>query len=252
MANPLSPRLRNVGRRKMTGNNDTAKDFLRGHPAGFCLPERERPLALALGSYDIPEAIDNRAYCTPVEDQGSKPWCAAYTAAAFAENVVWRREGVIRQVEEADIYAWAKAHDGIEGDGTTLSAALGGLLRCSPSFDIDICRVRGVYGEEAARIAIHRFGCFLAGFDITKEWYDPKKAGLCGAKCVIASPVSSRNPKIGGHAVLVVAYDGRGVWVENSWGDGWGKGGFGFVSWAAFNSQFMGGAVLTHALDGFK
>lgn len=35
----------------------------------------------------------------------------------------------------------------------------------------------------------------------------------------------------GGHAMLVVGYDSRGVTIVNSWGTGWGRDGFGLISW---------------------
>jgi len=36
----------------------------------------------------------------------------------------------------------------------------------------------------------------------------------------------------GGHAFAIVAYDREGFWIQNSWGDGWGKDGFAHVSYA--------------------
>ena len=36
---------------------------------------------------------------------------------------------------------------------------------------------------------------------------------------------------LGSHAVAIVAYDDRGFWVQNSWGDSWAAGGFGHLSY---------------------
>jgi hypothetical protein len=36
---------------------------------------------------------------------------------------------------------------------------------------------------------------------------------------------------LGGHAFAIVAYDERGLWIQNSWGKSWGKGGFGLVNY---------------------
>ena len=222
--------------------------FIDAHKVGFCLmPKGAAKLpALKFGvKLDVPVAVDNRCYRTAVEDQGSKPWCAAYSAAAFAENVLWRRDGRIRQVEPAPIYKWAKAHDGDpEGDGTTLTAALEGMLAATgATFDAKLCRVRLVRGEEDIKAAIHRFGCFLGGFMITREWYELKSgAAITGRKC----------DSYGGHAVLVCGYDKDKLYFENSWGKRWGTGGFGFIEWGAVKKQFMYGAVATHVLDGFR
>lgn len=223
------------------------------HPVGnWCrpLPEKSRVVPLKFGRLDVPDAVDNRAYCTAIEDQGALPHCAAYTAAAFAENVIWRRDGRIRQVETEPLYKWAKQHDGEpDGDGTTLEAVLKALL-ARGIFDPKLCRIRKVGSAlvgtdiEDVKATVHRFGCFLAGFRITEEWYD--YSGRQGN-------ISGRTVKpIGGHAVLVCGYNPNGVWIENSWGQKWAYNGFGFIEWAAFKKQFMYGTVLTHCLDGFK
>jgi len=36
----------------------------------------------------------------------------------------------------------------------------------------------------------------------------------------------------GGHAVFAMKYDANGVWIENSWGTGWGLNGWAELSWA--------------------
>jgi hypothetical protein len=223
-------------------------DFRRSHFAGGLLvsPSRPERPTLKLGRLDLPRAVDNRAYCTAIEDQGRTPWCAAYTAAAFAENVTWRRDGFITQVEPEPIYAWAKQHDGAKDeDGTTLDMACE-ALRSLGVFDKSICRTRMIRTIDDLKAAIHRFGCALGGFAITDEWYELYASGLenvTGAR---------HNASRGGHAVLVVGYNPAGIWIENSWGSLWGAQGFAFVEWGAVKRQFIYGAVLTHCLDGFN
>lgn len=233
------------------------RDFIKAHKVGnYCRISgaalKGTMPVLKLGKLDLPAAVDNRNYCTAIEDQGSKPWCAAYTAAAFAENVLWRKTGRIEQVEPKWVYEWAKKHDGDPtGDGTTLDCVLD-ALRSREVFDPKVCKVRmvgtGWLGTSAddVKAAIHRFGCMLGGFNITEEWYELAKQGefeITGRR---------KTTQLGGHAVLVVGYDSRGVWFENSWGKDWGKDGFGFIQWPAFRKQFMYGTVLTNCLDGLK
>jgi len=224
------------------------KDFIKAHPVGdWCKgkPSNAHMPALRFGKLDVPEFVDNRSYCTEVEDQGTKPWCAAYTAAAFAENVLWRRDGRIKQIEPEPIYKWAKAHDGNPtGDGTSLDVVLNALL--AKGVFAAPCKVKLVgRDEDVVKATIHRFGCFLGGFAITREWYD-----LSGGKTV--KVVGKTADGLGGHAVMVCGYDKGGVWVENSWGKAWGAGGFGYLTWDAFRKQFMYGTVLTNCLNGFK
>jgi len=228
-------------------------DFTKAHPVGNWCKEKptnaNRPV-LKFGRLDVPAAVDNRQYCTAIEDQGAKPWCAAYTAAAFAENVLWRKTGRIEQIEPNWIYAYAKKHDGDpDGDGTTLDCVLDALV-FNGTFP-KTCKIRMVgrgwtgTDEQDVKAAIHRFGCFLGGFDITEEWYDLAKRG-------VENVTGRKSPSLGGHAVLVCGYNAGGVWIENSWGKDWGKDGFGFVEWPAFRKQFMYGTVLTHCLDGLS
>jgi len=223
------------------------RDFIKAHPVGnWCKPKLSNAKlpSLKFGKLDVPAAVDNRCYCTAIEDQGSKPWCAAYTAAAFAENVLWRRDGKISEIDPEWIYKYAKAHDGDPyGEGTTLDCVLDALLK-KGVFGKD-CKVRMVGDEDDVKAAIHRFGCFLGGFNITDEWYDLSRRGV---ENVTGKPSSS----LGGHAVLVCGYNSGGVWIENSWGKDWGKDGFGFIEWVAFRKQFMYGTVLTNCLNGFR
>lgn len=231
------------------------QQFIANHPVDrgwLKIPKRvEKMPVLKFGRLDVPKAVDNRFYCTPIEDQGNKPWCAAYTAAAFAENVLWRRTGRISQIEPDWIYAYAKQHDGDpNGDGTTLDQVLE-ALRYQRTFDPKVCKVRmvghGFLGtdEQDVKATIHRFGCFLGGFNITDEWYDLTKKG-------ITNVTGRKGQTLGGHAVLVVGYNEAGVWIENSWGEDWGEKGFGFIEWPAFRKQFLYGTVLTNCLDGMK
>lgn len=46
-----------------------------------------------------------------------------------------------------------------------------------------------------------------------------------------AVPMPSGN-LVGGHGIFILAYDQIGAWFANSWGTGWGKGGFGRFPWA--------------------
>lgn len=233
------------------------RDFIKAHKVGnYCRISgaalRGTMPVLKLGKLDLPAAVDNRNYCTAIEDQGSKPWCAAYTAAAFAENVLWRKTGRIEQVEPKWVYQYAKQHDGDPtGDGTTLDCVLAALLS-RKIFDPKVCKVKMVgngwlgTSTDDVKAAIHRFGCLLGGFNITEEWYALAKKG--------EETITGRrmNTSLGGHAVLVVGYNPAGVWFENSWSKDWGKDGFGFIEWRAFKEQWMYGTVLTNCLDGFK
>ncbi len=48
---------------------------------------------------------------------------------------------------------------------------------------------------------------------------------------VVGLPVAGEASR-GNHAVFAPKYDQTGVWIENSWGTGWGRSGWGELSWA--------------------
>lgn len=226
-------------------------DFAKSHTVGFCkMPkdiERIPTFGFTNGRFVAPDTVDLRDYCTKTEDQGSLPYCAAYTAAGFAENILWRKNDVPRDIDPKPIYAAAKRIDGMPNeDGTTLTAVCE-VLRNMGYFDKDKCKTQVIYRDNAkalVRYAVHKFGCLISGFGITEEWYTANAHNpvITGERL---------NSSLGGHAVLICGYTRKFVIIQNSWGEDWGKDGFGFITWDAFEKQFQYGAVLTNALDGF-
>ena len=222
------------------------------NPSGLKIPGRlAGRLALKVSAlFEAPKELLLDGYCTPAEDQGSKPWCAAYAATNFAESVLWRMKGFRRDIDPAPVYRYAKTIDGDpEGDGTYLECALKGLVATNV-FRRE-CRVRtfgnswfgfgATDGLNETRYAVHRYGCCLAGFNITDEWFAPRDAVIRGGTGFEMQ---------GGHAVLVCGYDEGGFLVMNSWGKAYGREGKVYVSNRAFERQFMYGAVLTRVFDG--
>lgn len=225
------------------------EDFKRNHRVGFCRRPHDFDLLPSLSAggvrFDAPQTVYTMDYCTKPEDQGSRPWCAAYAAAGFAENIFWRKNHYRTEIDPAPLYAYAKTVDGDpNGDGTTLNAVLEALL-AKGIFNPSVCRVKVVrpYMNDV-KFALHSFGCILAGFDISEEWYllNRKHQSVCQ---------NGYAPQ-GGHAVLLCGYDRKGVYFQNSWGTEWGFSGFGIVSWGQLAKQMIYGACLTNCLDGMS
>lgn len=216
------------------------------YKAGFCLKPKgfgRLPVLSASRKFFAPARVDCRDYMTPTEDQGDKPWCAAYAVANWAESMLWRRDDTFDQIKPEWIYAYAKEHDGMPDiEGTTLTAALEALR--GSVFDRDVCKVKVVKPNRLAfKYAIHKFGAIVAGFNVSEKWYECTKDN-----CVI-SELGQEN--YGGHAVIVCGYDWDGVYIQNSWGaKDWGNYGFAKIVWDVFEKQVVYGAVLSNVLDG--
>lgn len=225
------------------------------NPSGLKVPAKAPPKKARLCAskgFSPPGELLLDGYCTPAEDQGATPMCAAYAASNFAESVLWRRNGRQTQVDPSPVYDLAKTIDGSPGtDGTYLESALEALVRLG--IMPDMCKVRTFGsssfglgpsdGLDELKYAIHRYGCCVAGFMITDEWFEPKRGTLRGSGLYTTE---------GGHAVLACGYDKDGVIVMNSWGKGYGHDGKVYLANRVFREQFMYGAVLTHALDGLE
>lgn len=224
------------------------EEFAKKHPAGYCkMPRGFSHLAAMKASQQFmaPSRIDLRDYCTPTEDQGEKPWCAAYAAAQWAENIKWRLLDVPQNYETEPIYKYAKTIDGdINGDGTSLTAVLEYVRKFLFS-DNTKCTVRVLRPNRlSVKYAIHKFGCALGGFNIDSSWW-----GVTKDAPVITGKGA---PNQGGHATLICGYDKQGVWIQNSWGKSWGEYGFAKIPWEVFDKQFLYGAVVSHVLDGMN
>ena len=217
------------------------------HPVGDLIVPRNLDELPALGfsssQFVAPRTVYCMDYFLPAKDQGRKPWCAGYSAAAFLENILWRRDDVPQNVDPTWIYQWAKQHDGMPTiDGTSLTAVLDALLahQCFPA---NKCQVKVLKSIEQVKYAIHKYGCCLLGLNISKEWYscNSKKTAIYGQK-------GTDQSLIGGHAVVAGGMDDTGIYILNSWGAEWASYGRVLLTWEQMKRQFIYGAVLDNCL----
>jgi hypothetical protein len=70
----------------------------------------------------------------------------------------------------------------------------------------------------------------------------------------IVGPPQAGDTMYGGHAITAFAYDANGVWIENSWGAGWGDSGWAELSWDFIAGSFGGHANVqdAHTIDGLS
>jgi hypothetical protein len=76
----------------------------------------------------------------------------------------------------------------------------------------------------AMHAAISEVGVLYASANVHSGWDNVKKDG--------AIPFSDKVKMLGGHAFAIVAYDEGGFWIQNSWSNAWGLGGFARISYA--------------------
>lgn len=191
--------------------------------------------------FAYPKTLDMRDLVLQTENQGMTSMCAAYTATSWLESLMWRKTGKPVNYDPKVLYEKAKQLDGMpQEEGTTLEAVMNGIIDLGWA---DSCKrkdITNIFNSNQLKRAIHRYGTCLLGFMITDKW------GEHVDKLVFDQ--LDGNPQ-GGHAVICVGYNDIGVFIQNSWGEKWGKYGFACISWSVFNRYFMCGAYLKNALN---
>jgi len=205
----------------------------------------EVPTHVALETY--------KAHRIPILDQGSEGACTGFGLAAVANYLLTTRK-VVRDrasVSPRMLYSMAKRYDEWPGEDYAGSSARGAMkgwhkhgvcaetvwpYKALPSkrdgFNSDRAvnarqRPLGAYFRVnhkdlvAMHAAIAEVGVLYATSDVHEGWDKVPKDGK----------IRYSNVRTGGHAFAIVAYDQNGFWIQNSWGEGWGKDGFACISY---------------------
>jgi Papain family cysteine protease len=197
-----------------------------------------------------------RQHDVPVLDQGYEGACTGYGLATVVNYLLSTRK-VLRDGEPVSprmLYELAKRYDEWPGENYSGSSARGAMKGwhkhgvCSeklwPSAATKsnkgqwqgmndartgdaLRRPLGAYFRVnhkdivAMHAAIAEVGVLFATSDVHAGWTKPGPNGL----------IELDSQMLGAHAFAIVAYDANGFWIQNSWGHGWGKEGFGCISY---------------------
>ncbi|HSQ30335.1 MAG TPA: N-acetylmuramoyl-L-alanine amidase [Gemmatimonadaceae bacterium] len=190
----------------------------------------------------------------PILDQKGEGACTGFGLATVANFLLRTRKDGPDQavVSPRMLYEIAKRYDewpGVQYDGSSARGAMKGWHKhgiCCESewpyeygvVDRDLTQKRsddatlrplGAYfrvnhGDLVAmHAAIAEAGILFATSDVHDGWNRVDGTGRI--------PFDSTVKVIGGHAFAIVGYDEEGFWIQNSWGEGWGKNGFGKISY---------------------
>ena len=213
---------------------------------------------------EVPRRIELSAYRkvgVPILDQGSEGACTGFGLATVAHYLLLcRKDDADRGCVSARMmYEMAKRYDEWPGENYSGSSARGAMKGwhkhgvCSADlwpydaanpdrrFTTDrasdaVNRPLGAYYRVnhkdliAMHSAIAEVGILYATGTVHTGWNELDEEG------VIPFP----GDVLGGHAFAIVAYDNRGFWIQNSWGDDWGKNGFALITyddWLANSSD---------------
>jgi hypothetical protein len=191
----------------------------------------------------------------PILDQQSEGACTGFGLAAVAHFLLQRRvvdPDTIR-ISPRMLYEMARRYDEWPGEKYSGSSARGamkgwhkhgvcaekiwkyepnkpGALTYDRSKDA-AARPLGAYFRVnhknlvAMHAALAEVGILYATATVHAGWSEVKSSDG-----VIPGPNGKKI--LGGHAFAIVGYDRRGFWVQNSWGETWGKDGFALLTYA--------------------
>lgn len=195
-----------------------------------------------------PLSIDNRPLCSMTQNQGDTPYCAAYSAANYAEAIIWKKTGKIYDINPEQIYAGAKQIDGIiNDDGTFIETALQSAFKLG-CFDLQNCKIMKLVNThddefiEKIKFAIHKYDLLLGGWMISDTYYDIDKNNFYLDKI---------GKNVGGHCMVICGYDQSGIYIQNSWGVDFGANGFFIESWDTFKKDFIYAGFIANIFDNF-
>jgi C1A family cysteine protease len=218
----------------------------------------------------LPASVDLRHPWWSIHDQEATGSCVGWaTADGLVRYHLVRAKRIAEDQLLSARYVWMASKETdtlttrpetfIESAGTTLKAAVDVVRRYGAALDTDLpfhITTRMYGGDENVfystcaqrRIAAYynlgkhfaswkawlsTHGPILVGLSVDDSW---DNATATGGRIDTFHPATVR----GGHAVTIVGYrtDGRFI-VRNSWGTGWGDGGFGYVTPAYVTAGFF-------------
>ncbi len=233
------------------------------------LPDARDHFLSVAADVAMPPAVDLRAQCPPPYDQGQLGSCTA-NAIGGAVQFEWRKQSLPDEVPsrlfiyyaermiEGSIYADSGAQ---LRDGIKVVAQYGAPFEAAWPYDITKFTLRPPQAVWAAGLSeravsyarvVQTLGqmkaCLASGYPFAfgfsvYESFESQEVANTG---MVPMPASSEQ-LLGGHAVLAVGYDdaSQRFIVRNSWGDGWGQGGYFTMPYAYLGDRSLASDLWT-------
>ena len=213
----------------------------------------------------LPAAADLSQYDPAVGDQGQVGSCVSWASGYYLRGWYAQRDGYYPPAGNgipgggfAPMYLYSQV-DGGADNGSSVEATLGveqsqGVATrahyshevLNGAYDTDyLDQPNAADRTEAANYKVASWTANYYSPLSLQQWIESSIAG--GNPVVITMPVynnffyvTAANPLYstisgslaGGHALFASKYDANGLWIENSWGTGWGLNGTAELSWS--------------------
>lgn len=213
----------------------------------------------------LPDYIDPQVHTRRIIlDQKSEGACTGFSLAG-AINMLHQRAGQDTTVSPRMLYEMAKRSDewpGEEYDGSSLRGAIRGWRNmgvCEEEYwPYRVGRNKGELSIDAAKNARnHTLGAYYRLSPIISHFHSALiETGVIAVSAKVHSgwnqPVNGvieqQTNMIGGHAFIIVGYNEKGFWIQNSWGKKWGDNGVALWSYEDWIENIMDAWVFRLAL----
>lgn len=195
-----------------------------------------------------------KAYRIPILDQGREGACTGFGLATVANYLLTRRRVIPDRtpVSPRMLYELARRYDEWPGEDYSGSSARGAMKAwhkhgvCSVEKWPYVSNSSGDGGLTDARTAdaVRRpLGAYFRvnHKDLVAMHSAIAEVGILYATATVHDGWGKADKKtglipypgkvLGGHAFAIVAYDDKGFWIQNSWGNDWGMGGFACITY---------------------
>lgn len=202
---------------------------------------------LTVNGSELPLKVDLREKLSPVRNQGSEGSCVSFAVTAAKEYDEGMKEQYLsprfmtnRIQPSFDSGAYPRdamavlLKEGVCPEECQPYQARASNGPCEQAIELAASNKIKAYArletlDEMKRYLFER-GVFMASFTVTNEWFSPVN-GL----------VIPQSQVVGGHAVAVVGYDDekQQLKFKNSWGEGWGENGYGYLPYVSVGQYLM-------------
>ncbi|WP_219061851.1 C1 family peptidase [Pseudomonas sp. UMAB-08] len=194
------------------------------------------------------ELSDYQKAAVPILDQGHESACTGYGLATVAHYLLRTRKYQSDQtrVSPQMFYDLARRYDewaGVDYEGSSCRGAMKGWYKhgvCTAEQWQSKSKVPALTEKLAQEAALRPLGAYFRvnHTDIVAMHAAIAEVGVLYASATVHAGwsevgadgyIQPSSEILGGHAFAIVAYDQDGFWIQNSWGEAWGLGGFGRV-----------------------
>jgi C1A family cysteine protease len=209
----------------------------------------------------LPPSVDLRPLCASIQDQGQLGSCTANAATSAMEFIEKRATADVKMYSRLFLYYTERVKlegtDPHEDSGAQIRdtiKALGYFGSCyETTWPYDVTKfawsppkpawdeahnhkITGYYRVPSLtgiKQALTSGLPVVGGFSVPANM----ESDECAQSGIVRYPTPDEEI-VGGHAILFVGYDNHNQWIifQNSWGTGWGAGGFGFLPYKFFTT----------------